>query len=445
MTYGGSAVALFRPFYGFLIYVCFSLICPSSLWYWSVPAGNYSRTIAIALLIGWAFKGFGNWNLGQARRPIIMLAAFWFWALLSTVFCEFPVNGQRFLENMGKIILPAIAGLTLINSRKEVYQLAWTIAGSIGYVAYSLNRSYFDGFNRLQQDGFGFMDNNSFTIGLVTAVGFAFFLGLSETVAWRRYIAFAAAALLTHAVFFSFSRGGMVGLIVVGLATAVLIPKNPKNLWMMGIGVILALMMAGPQVWERFSTIKQTSLMGVEAEVAETSAESRIQLWHICLQMLAEDPIFGKGPDHFIEYVHLYRTGPGGTVTYVKGKEAHTLWLQIAAELGIPGVCFLLLYYLLTMKGLYPYSKLDRLDGQGMTQGATARMVIVSLVGFIVSAQFVSLEGLEIPYYVAICGLGSLKLATTTEFYEDEADTPVRDLALEPTPTQPSGAIAIES
>jgi hypothetical protein len=45
---------------------------------------------------------------------------------------------------------------------------------------------------------------------------------------------------------------------------------------------------------------------------------------------------------------------------------------------------------------------------------ATAgRMVIASLTGFMVSAQFVSVEALEQPYYVAMLGAGVLKLATT--------------------------------
>jgi hypothetical protein len=34
------------------------------------------------------------------------------------------------------------------------------------------------------------------------------------------------------------------------------------------------------------------------------------------------------------------------------------------------------------------------------------------LCGFIVSAQFVSLEALEIPYYTALLGCGALKLST---------------------------------
>ena len=53
MTLGGSFAALWNPYIGFLVYVCFAILKPESLWDYSVPAGgNYSRIVAIALLLG---------------------------------------------------------------------------------------------------------------------------------------------------------------------------------------------------------------------------------------------------------------------------------------------------------------------------------------------------------------------------------------------------------
>jgi hypothetical protein len=43
-------------------------------------------------------------------------------------------------------------------------------------------------------------------------------------------------------------------------------------------------------------------------------------------------------------------------------------------------------------------------------------MVIASLAGFAVAAQFVSLEGLEVPYYIVLIGAGALKLASEPSF-----------------------------
>jgi O-antigen ligase len=191
---------------------------------------------------------------------------------------------------------------------------------------------------------------------------------------------------------------------------------------LVSLGVVIALAMAGPEVWNRFNSISKSSLTGATSSEAEWSAESRVILWGVCVQMVAESPLVGKGPDHFPKIIQRYETGNDVFPRFPEGKEAHTLWLQIAAELGIPGVVFLASYYVLTVAGLWKYCRLDNSDSRGLTPGATARMVIAAMVGFIVSAQFVTLEGLELPYYVALVGLGSLKLSSTLEAFDDASE-----------------------
>ena len=82
LAYGGAAVSLINPFVGLLIYVCFGILKPDALWSWSLPeGGHFSRIVAIALLLGWGFNGFGRWELGKARG--IVLAFVGFWALIA--------------------------------------------------------------------------------------------------------------------------------------------------------------------------------------------------------------------------------------------------------------------------------------------------------------------------------------------------------------------------
>src|SRR5262249_25648756 len=73
LTYGGAAASLYRPFYGLLVYICFAIVRPEAMWYWAVPEGNYSRIVAIALLVGWALHGFGSWKLGRAKGVVVAL------------------------------------------------------------------------------------------------------------------------------------------------------------------------------------------------------------------------------------------------------------------------------------------------------------------------------------------------------------------------------------
>jgi O-antigen ligase len=202
---------------------------------------------------------------------------------------------------------------------------------------------------------------------------------------------------MAHAVFFSFSRGGMLALCIVGVVSFWLIPKRPSTMAWFALGTVLAFMMAGPEVTDRFLTVF------FDAEERDGSAQSRLDMWKLCLNIMAANPVTGIGPDHFTVYASSYGL--------TEGKEAHTLWLQIGAELGIPGLVFLLSFYLFTLWGLYRFLKRNRKTVfKDEFSQHVPRMVITSLVGFMIAAQFVSLEGLEIPYYVALLGAGAIKI-----------------------------------
>ena len=85
MTYGGAVAALFNPFVGLLIYVSFAVLRPEYVWPWSVEPGNYSRIIGLALLAGWAFRGFGQWDLGRGKAVILALIGYFAWTILSAL------------------------------------------------------------------------------------------------------------------------------------------------------------------------------------------------------------------------------------------------------------------------------------------------------------------------------------------------------------------------
>ena len=135
----------------------------------------------------------------------------------------------------------------------------------------------------------------------------------------------------------------------------------------------------------------------------EASAESRLILWAACWDTMQKNPVFGVGPDHMPLQMDQYG--------FWKGKEAHSMWLQIGAELGIPGMLLLMSYYGFCLVRLWPIAR-GKTTVSDPWLVYLARMVIASLVGFAVSAQFVSLEFLETPYYIALLGAGVLKLST---------------------------------
>lgn len=400
LCYGGSAASFIRPWYGLLIYVCFAIIRPEALWFWSLGGGGgqFSRIIAISLLLGWAINGFGTWNLGKARATVLSLVAYIVWSIVCSGFAANTEVALGFVESMAKIVLPFLAGISLIQNAKQVRQLSWVILLSQGYVAFDMNQSYLGGFNPLGPQGpggFAGMDNNCVAITMVTGAGLAFFMGMHEKVLWRKGLAFFCAALMAHVVMFSFSRGGMLSLIITGAASFILIDKQPKHFLLLLVAVALGLRMAGPEVRERFYTTF------ADEEERDSSAQSRLDMWEDCVDVMISNPIVGVGPDHWPLIAHTYG--------WARGKEAHTLWLQIGAELGVPGLLFLLSFYLSTMKNLWPVARRRNIFATEEEIGL-ARMTIASFVGFMFSAQFVSLEGLELPYYICLTGAGTLKV-----------------------------------
>jgi hypothetical protein len=71
-------------------------------------------------------------------------------------------------------------------------------------------------------------------------------------------------------------------------------------------------------------------------------------------------------------------------------------------------VLFLLLFYGFTVKRLWRFAR-GKVPGIDESTSMFAAGIILAIVGFAVSAQFVSLVGLEPPYYVAMAGAVLLK------------------------------------
>jgi O-antigen ligase len=186
----------------------------------------------------------------------------------------------------------------------------------------------------------------------------------------------------------------MLAALVTGGVIFLIIPKRPAH-YLAAVVVVLAVTrFAGPEVLDRFSTIFSSD------DKRDASAESRLVLWKACLDTMQREPL-GVGPGNWGEEVVRYG--------FKKGKLAHTLWLQVGAELGVIGLGLLALFYSLCVARLLPMSR-DSYPVPDPAFHYLARAVIASLAGFAVSAQFVSLDLLEHPYYVCMVGACLLKL-----------------------------------
>lgn len=411
LTYGGAGLSLVRPYAGFLVYVAFAIIKPDSLWSWAIPQGGYSRIVAAGFLFGWLINGCGDWRLGRGGVVLGCLAAYWAIMILGALAAPYPDLAWISVEPMAKVILPIVAGATLIDSLAKLKQLAWVIVLCQGYLAYEFNLMYYQMPLFLPQEFYhGGLDNNGIAITMVTAIGMAFFLGIHAPALWQRLLALGCAALMAHVVLFSNSRGGMLSLIVTGAFAFVLVPKRPLQMIVFAVAIAGVLSLAGEGVQSRFMSSFEKQDDGSDA------GGKRSAHWKACLDSMHKNPL-GVGPCHWRTVAPTYG---------LPAMEAHSTWMQTGAELGIPGLACLLGCYLLVIRYLYPLTK-DRHPAPDPWFRYLARMVISSLVGFLFSAQFVTVDGIELPYYIALLGAGALKV-----LWLSERDAPAAETVAEP-------------
>ena len=390
LGYGGAVVGLFQPVIALFIYVLFSIIRPQLIFGWAGNLQGMSLYVGIALLIGWGLRGFGNWRLGRATTVVTLLIAYFIWYCLSAAAAADQGLAWMLTLQRAKVVLPFLVGVTMLDSPLLVRRFLWLFVLAHGYLGFEMNLNYLQGYNKAADGLLG--DNNSFAISMVTAVGPAIFLGLAAERWWQKALAFGSAALILHTVLLTYSRGGMLSLLITGVVVLIVMPKRTVNLVALAVAVAIAVRFTGPELEARFKTTFAAP------EHRDFSEKSRLELWQDCLTVMARHPVLGVGPGHFPKVAWEFG--------WSAGKEAHTTWLQAGAETGVPSLVFLFSFYLLAaLWGLRAARRHPNAE-----TGMFGMCVFSGLTGYMIAAQFVSIEGLEVPYYLALVAAACMKL-----------------------------------
>ena len=229
-------------------------------------------------------------------------------------------------------------------------------------------------------------------------MGLSIFLALGARRWWAKAAHLAITLLVVHGVFLSNSRGGMLALLVTGLVAFLLLPKRPLYYVLFGLILLFGLRLAGEEVRGRFLTV-----FSREGE-RDGSLVARGNLLGYALDSVGKRPLMGVGPNHWNRTAKSDYGIPDGKAT-----EVHNTWVQVAAEMGLPGAALILGYYGLCVARLLPLARSR--PGEADPEAADlARMVISSVIGSLVACSFVTVESVESPYYITALGAGLLKL-----------------------------------
>lgn len=168
-----------------------------------------------------------------------------------------------------------------------------------------------------------------------------------------------AASMMTIAVFFSGSRGGVISLAAMLGFVMLFLGRSRKNsddtstkTWLARsagfIGIGLFAVTIGGLVF--LLGAGENLLRGIGLTVAtEDISSGRLHFWSVALQIFAANPIFGAGLDAFGVAFTAYDTRSG----MFRVEHAHNEYLQMLADGGILGfVCVAAFIVILVRKGL---------------------------------------------------------------------------------------------
>src|SRR5262249_6168174 len=143
---------------------------------WTVPAGNYSRIVGVAMLVGWMIKGFGHWRFGKATGAVRAFLAFFVWSVIMAALAPNQDLAWGFVTDFLKIVLPVMVGITMIDTVRKLYITIWVITFCSGYICVEFNLQHLSGNDII--DGWGSMGRAVLSTALVMTTVVAFFLGL---------------------------------------------------------------------------------------------------------------------------------------------------------------------------------------------------------------------------------------------------------------------------
>ncbi len=195
-------------------------------------------------------------------------------------------------------------------------------------------------------------DPNYYAMILLSVLPSAIYRFFDEENKWLRMIAGGSAALIITTVIFTYSRGGFLALIVIGV---LIIRDRKMNPYKIGGIILFSLIVVSPILPQGF-TARLTTLGGLvggdETErQTESSFKGRTSEAIVALQMFQDRPIFGVGRDNYpILYQNYSRRL--GIDDRTQQREAHSLYLEMAAEMGVVGLMAFTVMMIAIFKGL---------------------------------------------------------------------------------------------
>lgn len=319
-------------------------------------------------------------HFAQRRTPPRFLdtwQARWFWGLVGLATFSYLIMGAsdpiQISPVMAYISFAVFFLITLVvvDSVDRLRNVLLVAIGSMAFASlYVLREWQKGGFAAGSRPGWVTGDPNYFTVSALVFLPMAVYLRQVARHRAERAFCTACFGLTLLAVFAAASRGGFLGLLAAAAYFGV---RSRRRAAVVTLACVALVMMTVILPSSPLTRLMNPHQGDVEA------ADSRVRLWSAGVQAALEYPLTG--------------VGPGNYKTLTVGREdfqvAHNTYVELAAELGFPG---LLLFVAVLVATFMSAGRIRRRAERGgpLVFLHVAQGIQAGLLGYAVSAVFVS-------------------------------------------------------
>ena len=377
------------------------------------PVLAYLRPALLASGVGillYALHQKGPRNLGRLRsRATTCLIGLVVWGALSVPGALHQGLAFQSWTNFVQTVAMGLLVAGSVRSARDVERLGLLyFAVTVVYTAVVLSRFELGADNwRLAR--LYYYDANDFATLVVTAMPLGLYAVLSRRRLALRLLALVGLGILAVGLIKSGSRGGFLAFLAVVAFVLLRLTTIPARTRMAGLLLIIAVTFgtASDQYWAQMQTI-----ISPKHDYNLTSEEGRIQIWERGMGYMASNPMFGVGLRNFqvAEGTLSAQARRAERGLGVRWGAAHNTFVQMGAELGVPGLLLLLTLLGSAFAALARAARRFR-DFGDLAASRLAQTLMAALVGFVVGGFFLSLAYADLLYTLIAFSIGLDKVA----------------------------------
>jgi O-antigen ligase len=333
-------------------------------------------------------------SLQRLRHPLGALILFFFiWAVIGVPFGIYITNSARFASDF---LIKAFAALFLVSvCIRNIYdlrRLVMTLA--LGGMIFALFVGLPAGYRLVSTGGY---DPNDSAMFIALTMPLTVYLLVRERRLTLKILLAVALVVCTIALVRTGSRGGFLALAVVA-GYLVIFFRGVRPVFRLGAVATIAIvlqMSATTEYWERMDSI------GDPTDYNYTEYSGRKAIWGRARDYMVQNPVFGVGVNNFAaaegrhpDAVKQQEAGYG-----VKWSAAHSMWYQVGAEMGFPGLTAFAGVFLLSLLYLRRVTRLARdspgspllQEAAGLSGALSGSLLAIAVAGTFLSQAYTAM------------------------------------------------------